>query len=184
MEPVTSRWARIGATNRKWLIHVPAGGLCISAFVFVRNGRGDVLFGRPKPHRDWPEKGGTALWRIRELARAGEWVLPATHLIIGEDPFRAAKRIARTWADLPNAKPRLVAIDSSQFPLGRSVGSGRRRRRVYHWVINFVYEVSTARRPRGAPGWSELKFVPTAQFRSLKIGRGHRDLLAFLPPAP
>jgi len=182
MEPATSRWARIGPTNRKWLIHVPPGGLCLSAFVLVRNRRGDVLFGRPRPHRNWPEKGGVGVWRIRDLARDGAWTLPATHLLVGENPEHGAKRIARTWAGIPNPRPRLVGVDSCRMPTGQWKGVGRRRRQVYHWAIGFVYEVQASRTPRVDPGWSELRFVPRAQLRSLRIGREHRDFLKYLTP--
>lgn len=182
MEPVTSRWARIGPPNRKWLIHVPPAGLCLSAFVLVRNRRGDVLFGRPRPHRNWPEKGGVGVWRIRELERDNAWTLPATHLLMGEDPEHAAKRIARTWAGLSNPRPRLVGVDSAQLPSSGWTGRGRWRRRVHHWAIGFVYELRASRTPRLDPGWSELRFFPRAQLRSLRIGREHRDFFKYLTP--
>lgn len=182
MEPASTRWARIGPTNRKWLIHVPPGGLCLSAFVLVQNGRGDVLFGQPRPHRNWPERGGVGVWRIRDLARDGAWTLPATHLLVGEDPVDGAKRIARTWAGLYNPHPRLLGIDSCRMPTGQWKGVGRRRRQVYHWAIGFVYGVRLTRAPRVNPGWSELRFIPRAQFHSLRIGREHRDFLKYLAP--
>lgn len=182
MEPVTTRWARIGATNRKWLIHVPAGGLCLSAFLLVRNRRGDVLFGRPRSHRNWPEKGGVGIWRIRELVRAKAWTLPATHLLIAEDPARAAIRIAKRWAGLSNPRPRLVGVDSCRMPTRQWKGTGRTRRRVHHWALGFVYEVRTSETPGVDPGWSELRFIPTTQLRSLRIGREHRDFLKYLTP--
>jgi hypothetical protein len=180
MEPPTTRWARIGPTNRKWLIHVPAGGLCLSTFVLVRNSHGDVLFGRPRAHRNWPEKGGVGVWRVRDLEREGAWTLPATHLLIGEDPAQGAKRIARTWGSVANPRPHLLGIDSCRMPTGQWKGVGRRRRQIFHWAVGFVYEVRASRIGRTDPGWSELRFIPRARLRSLNIGRDHRDFLKYL----
>jgi hypothetical protein len=184
MIPVTARWARIGPANRKWLIHVPPGGLCLSAFVLIRNRKGEVLFGRPRVDRAWPDQGGVGMWRVREFVRSGEWELPATHLLMEEDPARAAQRIARSWGGLPKSTPTLVAVDSSRSPSGSWVGSGRNRRRVYHWMIGFVYELRTARKPRPFRGWAETKFVPLNELGALTIGRGHRDFLRYLSPIP
>jgi len=124
------------------------------------------------------------VWRIRELAREGEWALPATHLMIHEDPAQAAVRIAKRWGGVTDPHPRLVGIDSCRLPTGLWKGSGRTRRRVYHWAIGFVYELTTLRPRKKDPGWAELRFVPTDQLRSLRIGRGHRDFLKYLTPSP
>jgi len=184
MLPVTARWARIGPANRKWLIHVPPGGLCLSAFVLIRNRRGDVLFGRPRVHSVWPEKGGVGLWRVREFVRSGVWVLPATHLLMDEDPSKAAGRIARTWGGIPHPSPNLVGVDSCRLPTSKKIGAGKNRYRVYHWALGFVYELQTRRHPRPFPGWSETRFVPLSELRTLRIGRGHRDFLRYLTEIP
>jgi hypothetical protein len=81
--PPEQRWARFGATRRSWLIHPPAGGLCIWAHVVVRRGP-EVAFGRPRPDRGWPEQGGQPRWAVRGMAQRGLWRLPASQFLVEE----------------------------------------------------------------------------------------------------
>ncbi len=180
MRPNEVKWARIGPTSRKWFQHVPKAGMCLSAFLVVRDPAGGILFGRPRRHRAWPEKGCMPYWRLDDLIRSGAWVLPASHLMMEESPDHAASRIARDWAGLISAKPRLVSVDSSTFPGGGWEGRGPTRHRVRHWAIGFVYEAEAVRLPPEAPWWQEMKFVRREDLRKLPIGRAHRDLLAYL----
>ena len=180
MLPLPERYARFGAPNRKLFIHVPRGGVCLSAFVVVRNQRGDALLGRPRLHRTWPERGCLPLWRVREITREGEWILPASHLLMGEAPEDAARRIARIWLGLPKAKPRFAGIDSSQFPTAEPAGSGRTPHRQYHWTLCFLYELRRERLPRPSPLWEEQRYFSKDRIKTLKIGRLHRDVLLAL----
>jgi ADP-ribose pyrophosphatase YjhB (NUDIX family) len=174
--PLQSRWARLGPPDRKWFSHVPEGVVCISAFVIVRNRAGDVLLGRPRPHRDWPEKGCFPLWRLRVVERENRWILPASHFLMDESPARAAKRIARDWAGLAGVSPRLVTVESEVFDLGRWAGRGPTRRRLTHWALCFLYEVVTDRVPRKRPSWAELRFFPERELRKVRFGRDHDDI--------
>jgi ADP-ribose pyrophosphatase YjhB (NUDIX family) len=177
--PVTERWARVGPKDARWFQHVPAGGLCLSVFLVVRNRKGEVLLGRPRRHRAWPEQGCLPYWRLAPLIENDAWVLPASHLLMEEHPDRAARRVARVWARLPRAHPQLVALDSSPMPTGRSTGRGRARRMIRHWAVGFVYEVQTNSPPGSAPWWSELRYFSSAELRRLRIGRSHRDLIRY-----
>ena len=175
MLPVTARWARFGPPNRAWFTHVPRGGFCVSAFLIVRNERGDLLLGRPRPHRYWAERGCLPNFRVRELIRQNQWILPASHFLMNESPAHAARRVARTWAGLPRTQPRLVSVDSELFPL-RS-GPGTARHPSHHWALCFTFEATSDRRPRPGPLWAELSFVPVRQLRSIRLGRDHWDIL-------
>jgi ADP-ribose pyrophosphatase YjhB (NUDIX family) len=177
MLPVTERYARFGVPDPKLFIHVPRGGVCLSAFIVVRNQSGSVLFGRPRPNAAWQERGCLPPWRVREIIKNDEWILPASHLMMGEAPEAAAKRISRIWLGLPRAKPRFIGVDSSRFPTGEARGSGPTRGRVYHWTLCFLYELKVERPPGPLPVWEEQRFVPKAQIRTLRIGRLHRDVL-------
>lgn len=177
MRPNTVRWARFGPTDRSWFVHVPPGGFCLSGFVVVRDRRGGILLGRPRRHPAWPEKGSLPYWRIEQIGRRGEWILPASHLMVEESPEHAARRIARDWAGLPAARPWLLAIDSSRRDTGRSAGSGRSRRKVYHWDVGFIYGLRSERIPAATPWWKELKFFAPADLRKIRIGRAHRDIV-------
>ncbi len=178
--PLAERWTRLGPSQPKWFIHVPRGGVCVSAFVFVRNRRGDLLLGRPRYDRAWPEKGGLPLWRVREMQRTGEWVLPASHLLMQEIPERAARRIATDFVGISRSRPRWLGVDSSRRATARSAGSGTRRRRVYHWDLCFLYEVRAERVPRPPRAWAELRFFPSSAWKRIDIGRAHADLLHYL----
>jgi ADP-ribose pyrophosphatase YjhB (NUDIX family) len=179
LPPIGVRWARFGPTDRKWLMHVPVAGVCLSAFVIVRNRKGDILLGRPRPHPAWAEKGCLPRFRVQELVQQKAWILPASHLMVEEAPEMAARRICRDWAGLRGADPKLIAIDSSRMATGRSTGSGRNRRPLNHWAVGFVYEVRTDHPPAPAPWWSETKFIPRASLRTTRIGRAHRDIIDY-----
>jgi len=177
MMPLQSRWARFGSPNRAWFSHVPAGGFCISAFLIVRNRRGDVLLGQPKEHVDWPEKGCLPIWRVRAVQKEGGWILPASHFLMDESPEHAAKRIMGAWAGISAGRPRLIGVESEIMPTGISVGSGKKRRRVNHWALCFVYELRTNRAPKPPRAWAELRFIPMRELRKIRVGRAHGDLL-------
>jgi ADP-ribose pyrophosphatase YjhB (NUDIX family) len=177
MLPLTSRYARFGAPYRRMYIHVPKGGVCLSAFVVVRDTRGRILFGRPRAHSAWPERGCLPLWRVREIRKNGEWILPASHLLMGESPDAAARRIARVWLGQPTATPLMTAIDSSGFPGAGGPTPGKTHPRNFHWTLCFVYQLRIDRLTRTPTPWEELRFFSRAELRTLKIGRMHRDLL-------
>lgn len=180
VRPIGERWARIGPKNPRWFQHVPPAGLCLSVFLVVRNRRGDVLLGRPRRHKAWPEWGCMPYWRLDPIIENQAWVLPASHLMMEEHPDHAAGRIARTWARLLHASPRLVALDSSRMPSDRRAGRGKSRRMLNHWAIGFVYEVRSDVPPGAAPWWDEMRFFPVQELRKVQIGRAHRDLLRYL----
>ena len=175
--PLQSRWARFGPPDRAWFSHIPKGGFCVSAFLIVRNRRGDVLLGQPKEHRDWPEKGCLPDWRVRDVQKENGWILPASHFLMDEAPEDAATRIMRTWAGISVGSPRLLGVESEIMPTGRKVGSGRNRHPINHWALCFVYELKTNRSPKPSRAWAELKFVPVRKLETIHIGRAHGDLL-------
>jgi len=177
MLPLTERYARFGPALRSMYIHVPPGGVCLSAFLVVRDRRGRILFGRPRIHRAWSEQGCLPSWRVREIQKNVEWILPASHLLMGESPDDAAKRIARIWVGRPDARPRLAVIDSSSFPTGPPSRAGKKKRRDFHWTLGFVYRLRVDRLPTMPRTWEELKFFSPAEIRNLTIGRMHGDLL-------
>lgn len=175
--PLRRRWARFGPSDARWFSHIPEDGVCLSTFLFVRDRHGGVLIGRPRPHLDWPEKGCMPLWRLRQVAGHGEWVLPASHLLMEEAPDRSARRIAREWAGLPRSRPTLVGVTSERMPTGRWRREGARRVRRNHWAVCFLYELRTQVAPRRARGWAAIRFASPTELGRLRLGRGHSDLL-------
>jgi len=177
MLPLQSRWARFGPPDRAWFSHIPRGGFCVSAFLIVRNRRGDVLLGQPKLHKDWPEKGCLPLWRVKGVRKENGWILPASHFLMEESPEHAATRIMRDWAGISLGRPRLLGVRSEIMPTGAMIGSGRNRRRVNHWALCFIYELRTNRSSHPPRGWAKLRFVPVRELGTIHIGRNHGDLL-------
>ncbi len=171
MRPPETRWARIGPKNPATLFHTPEAGICLSAFVVAHRGR-TVLLGRPRAGPAWPQKGGYPEAQARELEEEGAWLLPATHLLIEESPDHAALRIARDFAGLPGI-PRFVMVQSHLRParLWNPKWKGN------HWDICFVYDLAIRGLPKPMPWWAEFRFVAPDALRSLKVGRGHRDIL-------
>lgn len=174
--PLPVRWARFGPEDRRWFCHVPRGGVCLSVFLFVRNRAGKILLGRPRLHRDWPEKGCLPTWRLRPLVREGRWILPASHLLMHEAPDHAARRVLRDWGGGSGRALRLVSVESEVFGPGPKVGRSRRASPP-HWAVAFLYECRTDAKPRLARGWSELRFVPLDAPYPVPIGRDHADLI-------
>lgn len=169
--PVATRWARLGPDNRSMLSHTPRGGVCISAFVIARM-HNSILLGRPRNHSAWPTKGGLRKSRAAELEEERTWLLPATHLMMGESPDKAAKRIVREWAGLKGS-PKFVMVQSHVRPARLA----NPRLRGKHWDICFVYRLNARSLPERRPWWKELRFVPLSEIRRMKLGRGHRDIL-------
>src|ERR1700693_1648788 len=75
------------------LKQIPPGGLCLSAFLVIRDNRGKVLMGKLDPEAPWDHLGALDPKRI-ELHRSG-WMLPSSHLIVHESPKSAAERIVK-----------------------------------------------------------------------------------------
>ncbi|MCI4355355.1 MAG: hypothetical protein L3K06_08340, partial [Thermoplasmata archaeon] len=88
-------------------------------------------------------------------------------------------RIAAEWVGLHRGRPTLLAIDSSRRRTAKRAGSGRTRRTVYHWDIGVVYELRISRLPAAPRAWAEWRFVSRTEWKKIKIGRAHRDLLVY-----
>jgi ADP-ribose pyrophosphatase YjhB (NUDIX family) len=167
MRAVTERWARIGPKNPSWLIHTPYAGLCLSVFIVARKD-GSILLGRPRLHDAWPRKGGFPKGHAAQIEKEGAWLLPATHLLMEESPDHAAGRIVHEWAGL-RGTPHFSMVQSHLRP--HPPGSQQ------HWDICFIYELTAHHSPSSRPWWSEMRFLPTAKIREMKLARGHRDIL-------
>jgi hypothetical protein len=178
MLPITERWARIGPTKKSWLIHVPKAGLCLSTFLVITNSSNNILLGRPKEHEAWPKAGGLPKFHSRQLEKEGEFILPATHLLMEESPDHAARRIARKWVGYSDAKPSFREVQSHLRPSDLWKAELGDKHGLNHWDICFVYSMQAKELPSKInPWWSEMRFVPSSQISTLNIGRGHKDVL-------
>jgi len=173
MLPVTERWAQVGPKKKNWLINIPRGGICISAFVIASTGK-SILLGLPHANKHWPEDGGEPLWRAREMEKKKSWMLPATHMLIGESPDDAAARIANEFTGL-KGEPKFSMVQSHTRPANVW---WKTMRHIVHWDLCFVYDLKIDRVPiRLKPWWKELRLFSREQIPSMNVGRGHLDIL-------
>lgn len=156
-----------------WGYHrLPAGGMCISAFLFLRRPDGKVLLGKYADDPEWERLGGLDATRRRAHGRG--WTIPASHLKYGEDPRDAARRVAadmlRLPADLPLSEPR-VEVDlgvPARFP---DMGP--------HYDMWFFVDARWERdEPPGRPPWyAELAFVDPRALAPSDWGRSHDEIM-------
>lgn len=173
MQPITKRWARLGRRDPRMLAHPSDAGVCLSTFVVAR--RGDsVLLCRPHGSDAWPRKGGYPKHLAVQLEKEGAWLIPATHLLMEESPDHAAQRIAREWAGF-RGRPRFLMVQSHTRP--HWLIPWRKGAKGNHWDLCFVYDLVVRSIPKRKPWWSEMRFVPFSEVHSMKIGRGHLDIL-------
>jgi len=150
---------------------VPASGFCVCAFLFVRRGA-DILLGKYAEDPRWESLTGLDPERVRVHAQG--WTVPASHLVFGEDPGKAGRRIAEAILGLPGlgmTEPRVEASFEvhPRFP-----------HRGHHYDIWFFLE---ARVPDGTevarpPWYRELSWQDPAKLPDGAYARSHGDVVA------
>ncbi len=159
------KFCRFGVADRPLTMReIPEGGICLSAFLVISETRHEerVLMGHLNPAAPWDQIG--ALDPERAEANRNGWMLPASHLLIGEAPEAAAERILKEQLGLPTqlSGPRVF-----------SEVYGAKN----HWDLEFVF---LGNRDQAAqhPAWSELRFVDVNETPRDQIARYHEDILA------
>jgi len=160
-----ARFTKTGAQPR--INEIPDGGFCISSFVILtRQGRpNEVLMGRLDVNADWERIGGLNKERA-ELNSKG-WMLPSCHLLYGESPQDAAKRILDEQLGMSDQK--------LQGPVVFSDVSGPKN----HWDIEFLFAGERAEAKQHT-AWKELRFVDTTRLQQTDFARSHEDVLAHI----
>lgn len=144
---------------------IPEGGICLSAFLVIgETGHEErVLMGHLDPTAAWDHIG--ALDPERAQANSQGWMLPSSHLLIGEAPEAAAERILKEQLGLP----------------GQSLNGPQLFSEVYgaknHWDIEFIF-LGERDQIAQHPAWSELRFVDVSETPRDRIARYHEDILA------
>jgi len=144
---------------------IPEGGFCLSAFLVISNSRNpnEVLLGHINPGAPWEHIGALDPPRV-ELYK-DKWILPASHLVLGESPQEAAQRVLAEQLELRDQK--------LEGPLIFSEVYGERS----HWDLEFVFKGERGS-VKQASAWRELKFVDAGKLRKEDFGRLHQDILA------
>jgi len=160
-----TRFTKTGPVPR--IEEIPEGGFCISSFV-VLNRRGkpnEVLMGKLDTTADWERIGG--LSRERAEMNSKGWMLPGCHLLYGESPQDAAKRILDEMLGMQD--------QTLQGPSVFSDVSGPKD----HWDIGFIF-AGERNEVEPHPAWRELRFVDTTKLQLADFARNHQDVLAHI----
>ncbi|TLZ95955.1 MAG: NUDIX hydrolase [Methanobacteriota archaeon] len=144
---------------------IPEGGFCLSTFLVIgRTGRpSQVLMGHLNPSGPWDHIG--ALDQERAEVNSKGWMLPASHIMVGESPVAAAERILREQLGLP-----MLALNG---PHVFSEVYGAKN----HWDLEFVF-LGERDQIAQHPAWSELAFVDVSETPRDQVARYHEDILA------
>jgi ADP-ribose pyrophosphatase YjhB (NUDIX family) len=152
---------------------VPEGGMCLSAFIVITEtgSRDRVLLGRLNPEAPWDHIGALDRERVEAPFFRG-WMIPSRHLVLGESPHEAARRILKEQLELeslPLSEPKVVSetYTPKTFPDLPS-----------HWDLEFIFrgELSAEALPR-ASAWRELAFIDTRRISRSEIARSQEDVL-------
>lgn len=149
---------------------MPKGGLCLSAFLFVRDGD-RVLLGRYADDPAWAKLAG--LDETRRRVHGQGWTLPASHIQYGEDPRDAGRRIAREILgreDLRLSEPRVETEYDvpARFP---ELGN--------HFDVWFFLEARwPGGRPTPPPHYAALEFHDPRTLPKAAWARSHEDVAA------
>ena len=150
---------------------LPAGGMCISAFVYVRQGD-KVLLGKYADDPRWESLTGMdeARWRTHGKG----WTIPASHLKYGEEPRAAGRRVANEILGLrgiPLSEPRI----ESEFDVPvRFPELGNH----YDLWLFFETELPDGAEVPKPPWWRELSFQDPRELPASAWGRSHEDIMA------
>lgn len=174
------RFNRSPKTAAFSVTEIPADGMCLSSFVLLTDASDSlrVLMGRLDPAAPWDRIGALDPERVQKNATG--WMLPSCHLLYGEAPEAAARRILveqlELSGDLPLRGPTVFSEVGAPARHPESRG---------HWDIGFLFRGSI--RPEEVPrarAWRELAFVDVRRVDRAEITRSHDEVLdaAGLPP--
>jgi ADP-ribose pyrophosphatase YjhB (NUDIX family) len=159
---------------------IPPDGFCISAFLVLRDSSDPwrVLMGHLNPQAPWDHIG--ALDPSRAEIHSRRWMLPSSHLIFGESPADAARRILTEQLQLP---PNLPLEEPCLFS---EVGTPRRFPGAKgHWDLELVFTgrlLPSDVKP--APAWTDLEFVDPRKVGRAGIARSHDEILDLVGLSP
>jgi ADP-ribose pyrophosphatase YjhB (NUDIX family) len=144
---------------------IPEGGICLSAFIVLSKigSPNMVLMGRLNKDAAWDHIGALDKERIERHSKG--WMLPSSHLLLGEDPRDAASRIIREQLSLNDQQVEGPRVFSEVYgPLN-------------HWDLEFVFS-GERENPPANEAWTKLQFVDLTRTRKEEIARSHEDILA------
>jgi ADP-ribose pyrophosphatase YjhB (NUDIX family) len=167
------RFSKSPETDAFGMPEVPQEGFCLSAFLVLNSEEhpSAVLMGHMNPGAPWDHLG--ALDPSRFEAHRHRWMLPSSHLMFGESPEEAARRILKEQLQLgPLAFDGPYVVSEVYTPRRFPGANG-------HWDLEFLFRGHLSERPPpSADPWVELRFVDLLTARQQDIARSHEDILA------
>ncbi len=149
--------------------HLPDGGMCLSAFLFVRRGA-KILLGKYRDRPEWAELAGLEPDRIRR--NVSGWTIPTSQLKFGEDPREAARRIGEGILRIPHlrySEPRVATelYEPSWLP-GKS-----------HYDVSFLVDATppSGYRPSPPSWYAELAWQDPRALDASAYARSHGDVV-------
>ncbi len=155
---------------------VPAGGFCISSFLIIRDKENPrrVLMGHLEPSKDWDHIG--ALTKQRKEEHSKGWMLPSCHILYGESPSEAAKRIAEEQLGFSSEFLELSGPRDYSEVYGSKVNPEAKE----HWDLEFVFEGKLDSKKLSdskSEAWKDIAFVEIDRVGKNEIARSHDDIL-------
>ena len=148
---------------------LPPGGLCLSAFLFVRRGE-RVLLGKYADDARWEDLAG--LDPVRRRAHGRGWTIPASHLKYGEDPREAARRVAEEILRLPGLRLSEPRVETEVGVPARFPEMGP------HYDVWFFVDAEGPAEVEAPPWYRELAYVDPRALSPDDYGRSHGDVVA------
>lgn len=118
---------------------------------------------------DWYEQDGLPREKAAEMIQSGRWVLPAAHLLYGEDLEIAARRVVKSHLGVSRGEFRSLGLYSF---------TTRRDDDTVHWDLCSLYEVIVKQKVRPARWYSKVEYVDVKRLKAEHFTRGHDDVLA------
>ncbi len=145
---------------------IPPAGFCLSSFLLITDRGGRVLMGKLNHEYEWDHLG--ALDDERKRRFSSRWMLPSSHLIYGESPAEAARRVLREQLGLEGIELSGPVDFSEQYVANENICG-------MHWDLEFIfrgrYDGTVSH-----PAWKELAFVDPNAPKD-EFARNHQDIL-------
>src|SRR5437879_12198469 len=157
------KFSRFNPVARAMTTHeIPESGFCLSAFLVIgESGHPEnILMGHLDPAAPWDHVG--ALDPERAEANSKGWMLPSSHLMIGESPQAAAERILKEQLGLPALPLKGPFVFSEVYGPKNT------------WDLEFIF-VGERDQVGQHPVWRELSFVDVNATPREEIARYHED---------
>src|SRR5438094_506959 len=158
---------------------IPEGGFCLSAFLVIgRTGRpSQVLMGHLNPSGPWDHVG--ALDQERAEVNSKGWMLPSSHLMVGESPVAAAERILKEQLGLPIPLPIRPLLEQVRWALKRYP-----ERNPESWVLQPTLRGPVWRYERWADRHKDIYAVAVLGSPSRPGDRGRKAVPKLHAPPP